>query len=147
MGVDRDAFIGLGIVIKAPPKVKGTRESCNHPEREGNEYCPKCGQRVTTHSAWVDSPASERFRELAEFVQEQDLPAVDATLLDAYGEGNQIFIGHYHTTEDIPSSEKISEILAVPYPDLFRDIEAALVDFPEFLEDAEIKPFFGVRYS
>lgn len=47
MGLDIQAWAGYGAVIKFENQTKiQTVPSCDHPEREGNAFCPVCGVRV-----------------------------------------------------------------------------------------------------
>lgn len=149
MGVERNAFLGRGVILTAPPRELVTVPSCDHPEREGNQFCPKCGTAVRDKKEYANTALGDRFEDLKEtFWEETNFPkGLNYCVIDAYGEGRRHFLGVYISTIDEPTEAAAAEIMGTPFPDIFRMVEQVLVDYPEFIEGLEVKTIFGMRYS
>jgi hypothetical protein len=155
MGVDVDSFVGIGVRLNSVAMRTGkmTVDSCNHPEREGNKFCPTCGKLVTSRE--VDD--SSRWELMDDFLQDLNdqggLPDGFIYQRDNYsGRDGFNFLGWGNIvgkdnepevvdTSDLPDMDMVGKM------GVLDTIKEILVDYPEAYEDCSVRFYHGFIYS
>jgi hypothetical protein len=135
MGVYTGSFAGIGIIFSSED-FEGTIQrtvvpSCNHAEREGNTFCPKCGVRVENR---VEKTSQYDFGEAIEYLEE-DGGAGDLTFacIDSYS--GKYFLGWGRWANDDTSITTVS-LRDFPDPnDIWPKIADTLQRWPFLIDD------------
>ncbi len=137
MGTDWNNIAGIGLVFEFPKSMvpTETQESCEHPERVGQAFCPVCGKKVYSYEVRDTSGIDEAVEAIGDA-----LPRTYVVReIDPDGLGDPVFIGYGIITshQGGPYAESL------PLPDVAeveRTIMAALEPY-----GAVVKRPFGVH--
>lgn len=147
MGVEKDAFFGYGFVLKVPKQERVTKPACEHPEREGHVFCPKCGKPVQNVTELQNTEAGDLFDELVEELMYSREPR-DSDIQHMELDGGVYFVGHYLMEDESPrGSEKIRNFLTTDTAALEQQIREVLSKYAQFFEGKKVEPVFGLLYS
>jgi hypothetical protein len=138
MATDWSNVAGLGLLFRFPDAMVPVTvvESCLHPEREGNAYCPKCGVKVGSREV----RQKDRVESAADALRDALPRGYEMRDLDYMGQGatGDVFVGYamITTREDGPCAE------TRPVPDIAeveRTVTALLAPY-----DVEVVKPFGL---
>lgn len=156
MGVDVDSFVGIGITLntKALKGATKTKNSCEHPERLGNKFCPVCGKTVTSHQVEDNQRWAEMDEYLSDLHNEGKLPEGLVYQRDFYqGNGDGFnFLGWAHVVgrencpRQVPEGD-IPDLDIAGKTALLDQIKDLLADYPEVYQDCVVRFYHGFIYS
>ena len=147
MGVSYYAVSIVGVKIDFS-KLKGDIilvQSCEHPERTGNKFCPICGKKVEVRKEYKEDLADE----IEEVLQSYNLPkgykfhfVDDRIYLLGWGTVHGSYSDDFNFTHpaNIPSMDEIKNTLQ----DIAPAVQAQVNDSPSILDNTNFGLWAGM---